>query len=77
MRIKVELSDQLLSKLKVGAKTEGITVNTLIVRSIRDALRKAETTLARRRVRVPVIESTRPGSLYLDNAKIYELIDVP
>jgi hypothetical protein len=77
MRIKVELSNQLLSKLKVRAKKEGITVNTLIVRSIRAAFRKAETTLAPRRVRLPVIESTRPGSLYLDNAKIYELIDFP
>jgi predicted HicB family RNase H-like nuclease len=40
MRIKVELSDQLSSKLKRTAEKEGIAVNTLIVQSIRAPSRR-------------------------------------
>jgi hypothetical protein len=30
-----------------------------------------------RRVKLPVIHSKRPGTLYLDNARIFELIEFP
>ena len=77
MRIKIELSDRLFSKLNRRANKKGITVNALVVKSIRVAIGKAEGIPFRRPVRVPVIESKKPGSLYLDNAKIYELTDFP
>jgi len=51
------------------AHREGATVNALILRSIKAMLSRHKPP--------PVIESKRPGSLQLDNAKIYELIDFP
>jgi len=72
----VDIPDRLYSKLKKKAQREGRTINDLTVFSIRGLLEE-KTTRARRRITPPVIESDRPGSLHLDNAKIYELIDFP
>lgn len=75
MRIKLDIPDKIHSKLLKEADREGVTANDLIVRSIQGML-KDETNPARKR-KPPVIESKRPGSLRLDNAKIFELIDFP
>jgi hypothetical protein len=69
VRIRLDLPAKIQSRLKKMAHREGATVNALILRSIKAMLS--------RRKPPPVIESKRPGSLQLDNAKIYELIDFP
>ncbi len=76
MRIKVEIPDEIFSKLKSRARSEHRSINDLILKSIRSLVGK-NPTKARRRIKLPVIDSDRPGTLHLDNAKIYELIDFP
>ncbi len=68
VRIKLDIPDKIQFSLKKKAHREGVSVNNLILHSI-------EAMLSRRKP--PVIQAKRPGSLPLDNAKIYELIDFP
>jgi hypothetical protein len=63
------------ARLKKKADQEGIPVKDLRVRSTKAKLTDGAKSLSKRRL--PIIESKRPGSLHLDNAKIYELIDFP
>ena len=76
MRIKIEIPDKTYSDLKKDARREHRSINDLILQSIRSALRR-KCASPRRGMRPPIIESNRPGNLYLDNAKIYEPIDFP
>jgi hypothetical protein len=55
------------------ARQDGIAANELIVRSVERML--MEKSAPRRKS--PVIDSDRPGSLHLDNKKIFEIIDFP
>lgn len=75
MRIKVEIPEALYSKLKKRARQEHRSINDLIVKAIGATLGKERVKPSRRIA--PIIDSDRPGSLRLDNAKIYELIDFP
>ena len=76
MKINVEIPDKTYSDLKKHARRKHRSINDLIVQSIRSVLGK-EPVRPRRRIKLPVIDSDRPGSLHLDNQKIYELIDFP
>jgi len=76
VRITLDIPDRTYSKLKRKARRQHRTVGDLIIRSIRGTLKKG-TSRTGRRLELPVIDSDRPGSLDLDNAKIYELIDFP
>lgn len=75
MKITLDIPNKIQAKLLKKAQHEGVSVNDLIVRSIRATLKDEEKPVRGRKP--PVIESNRPGSLHLDNAKIYELIDFP
>jgi hypothetical protein len=76
MKIKVEIPERIYSKLKARARQDHRSVNDLIVKFLRATLEK-EPTKPLHRITPPIIDSDRPGSLRLDNAKIYELIDFP
>lgn len=75
MKIRLDIPDKTVTRLKKRARQEGVAMNYLILRSIEAMLTDAA--MSRPRRRPPVIESKRPGSLHLDNARIYELIDFP
>ncbi len=75
MRTTVDIPDPLYRALKKKAAHEGQSVKELLLRGVELELR-AEPKKNRRR-RPPVIDSDRPGSLDLDNAKIYEIIPFP
>jgi hypothetical protein len=75
MRTTVDIPDPLHRALKRKAAHEGQSVKELILRGIELELR-AEPRKNRRR-KLPIIESDRPGSLKLDNAKIYEINPFP
>jgi hypothetical protein len=76
VRIRLDIPDRTYSKLKKKARRQHRTVADLIIRSVRATLAVKRKPVARR-IRPPVIESDKPGSLDLNNAKIYELIDFP
>jgi hypothetical protein len=68
--------DGLYSKLRQNAKEEGCTVERLIARELEAALSTDRVT-PHRRVKLPIIHSKEPGTLHLDNERIFELIDFP
>jgi len=75
VRFTLDIPVELHSKLLKRAQREDLTVNDFILRSIQ-AMLKDEAKPAGVR-RPPVIDSERPGSLHLDSATIYEIIDFP
>jgi hypothetical protein len=75
MRTTVDIPDPLYRELKGKAASEGRSVKELILRSVEQELRGRR---ARpRRVTLPIVSSKRPGSLKLDNDKIFEIIPFP
>ena len=76
MRTTVDIPDMLYRQLKTRAATEGRSVKELILRGVQDELREGETK-QRRRVKLPIVRSKKPGSVILNNARIYEIIPFP
>jgi hypothetical protein len=76
MRTTVDIPDALYRELKSKAATEGRSVKDMILRGVEDEL-QANPKRRGRRVSLPLVRSKRPGSLLLDNAKVYEIIPFP
>ena len=75
MRTTVDIPDALYKALKKKAAHEGHSVREVVLRGVELELR-AKAAQKRPR-RPPVIDSDKPGTLELDNAKIYEIIPFP
>ena len=72
----MDIPDSLYRRLKSKAAGEGRSVKELILRGVESELHGA----ARRRssyVSLPLVRSKNPGTVYLDNAKIFEIIPFP
>ena len=76
MRTTVDIPDSIYQRLKTRAAQERRSVRELILRGVAGTLRPKKRTV-RRRVRLPIVPSKRPGSLDLDNDKIFEIIPFP
>ena len=76
MRTTVDIPDALYRKLKAKAASQGRSVKELILLGVEQHLDEKRRP-RKRRVTLPIIPSKRPGSLDLDNAKIYEIIPFP
>lgn len=76
MRTTVDIPDSLYRQLKSKAASEGRSVKELILRGVEVELR-GKPRRRSRRVTLPLIRSKNPGSVYLDNDKIFELIPFP
>ena len=72
----VDIPDMLYRQLKTRAATEGRSVKELILRGVQGELREGETK-QRQRVKLPIVRSKKPGSVILNNARIYEIIPFP
>jgi hypothetical protein len=72
----VDIPDPLYRRLKSRAARERRSVKELILRGVEGELepRRRKT---KRKISLPLIRSKRPGSLRLDNAKIFEIIPFP
>jgi hypothetical protein len=75
MRTTVDIPDPLYRALKKKAAHEGHSVKELVLRGVELELRSSPKRRGPRRP--PVIDSDQPGTLNLDNAKIYEIIPFP
>ena len=75
MRTTVDIPDPLYRELKGKAASEGVSVKELILRGVEKELNGRRTRL--RKVTLPLVRSKRPGSVKLDNAKIFEIIPFP
>jgi hypothetical protein len=76
VRTTVDIPDPLYRALKGKAASEGRSVKELILRSVEQEL-KSRRGRSKGRVSLPIVRSKRPGSLDLDNAKIFEIIPFP
>jgi hypothetical protein len=76
MNIKITVPDSLYKQLRKHAAEESITISELVVRAIERYLKEGKQK-SRRRVKLPIVRSKRPGKLKIDNTKIYELISFP
>jgi hypothetical protein len=76
VRTTVDIPDPIYRELKTRAAAEGGTVKQLLLRGaqtvLREPLRKKV-----RRLREPILNKGIPGSLRIDNEKIYDLIGFP
>jgi len=76
MRTTVDIPGPVYRRLKTRAASEGSTAKELILRGVERVLKERKHR-SRRRVRLPIVQSRRPGTVKLDNAKIYEAISFP
>jgi hypothetical protein len=76
MRTTVDIPDAIYRRLKSRAASEGSSVKELILRGTQEVLR-AKPCKSGRRVKLPLIRSKQPGTLELDNEKIFEIISFP
>jgi hypothetical protein len=76
MRTTVDIPDPLYRRLKSRAASEGSSAKELILRGVEQVLKGARRRRGRG-VKLPLVPSKEPGSLHLDNAKIYDLISFP
>jgi hypothetical protein len=76
MSTTVEVPEEKYRVLEALAVTEGTTVKELVLEGV-DGVINARNPKSVRRLRLPLIDSDSPGSLQLDNEKIYDLIGFP
>jgi hypothetical protein len=76
MRTTVDIPDAMYRRLKSRAASEGRSTRALILRGVKEVL-KPTRRKAGGRVSLPIVRSKRPGSVQLDNARIYEIIAFP
>ena len=76
MRTTVDIPDPVYRRLKTRAASEGSSAKELILRGVEQVLKDSRRK-SRRRVKLPIVRSKRPGRVRLDNAKIYEVISFP
>ena len=76
MRTTIDIPDATYRRLKSKAASEGRSVKALLLDAAEVVIGGSRSPAARR-VTLPLVVSKRPGSLRLDNARIYDVIGVP
>ena len=75
MRTTVDIPDSLYRELKGKAAREGRSVKDIVLHAVQLELQAGPKKVTRRKA--PVIKSKNPGTLVLDNDKIFEIIPFP
>jgi hypothetical protein len=75
VRTTVDIPGPLYRELKGKAASEGRSIKELILRGVEQELKGRRTRSTK--VILPIVRSKRPGSVNLDNAKIFEIIPFP
>ncbi|MGD0736333.1 MAG: hypothetical protein ABR976_14365 [Terracidiphilus sp.] len=75
MRTTIDIPEETYRTIKVLAAQRGDTFKELVLEGLEMVKRASQTTS--KRFELPVIRSSRPGSLALDNETIYDLLDLP
>lgn len=76
MRTTVDIPDPLYRRLKTRAASEGSSAKELILRGVKYILKETPRK-SRKRIKLPIIKSKQPGTLELDNDRIFEIISFP
>jgi hypothetical protein len=77
VRTTIDIPASLYQRLKARAANEGSSAKRLILRGVEQVLREKHTAHSRKRIKLPLIASKRPGTVRLDNATIYDIISFP
>jgi hypothetical protein len=76
MRTTVDIPDPVYRRLKSRAASESTSAKELILRGVKHVLKQGPRK-SHKRVKLPIIRSSQPGTLDLDNDKIFEIISFP
>jgi len=76
VRITVDITDSLYRDLKTKAALEGRSVKELILRGVEIELQLTPKR-SRRPVSLPLVRSQQPGTVALDNGRIFEIVPFP
>jgi len=76
MRTTIDVPDTKYRLLKSMAASQGTSVKALVLRGV-DVVLSSRNPPRVRRLKLPLIDSEKPGTLQLDNEKIYDLIGFP
>ena len=76
IRTTIDIPDVMYRRLKPRAAGEGRSAKALILRGVEQIL-KSKSPASRRRVTLPIVKSKRPGTMRIDNARIYDVISFP
>ena len=76
MRTTIDIPDGMYRRLKARAARDGRSVKALILAGAEHVL-TSDDRAPGRSVELPLVRSKRPGSLRLDNARIYDVISFP
>ncbi|MGC9291775.1 MAG: hypothetical protein ACP5EP_03515 [Acidobacteriaceae bacterium] len=76
MRTTVDIPDALYRELKMKAARDGRSIKELVLSSIQVQI-KGHIAPGQKRRRPPAIESKEPGTLKIDNERIYDILGFP
>lgn len=76
MRTTIDIPDAMYRRLRSRAAGEGRSAKALILEGVEQVL-AGKTSPAGRRVKLPIVRSKRPGTMRIDNARIYDIISFP
>jgi hypothetical protein len=76
VRTTIDIPDPMYRRLKARAASQGRSARALILQGVEQLL-MSKTPTTGRKVTLPLVTSKRPGSLKLDNARIYDVISFP
>jgi hypothetical protein len=72
----VDIPDALYRRLKARAAVDGTSAKALILKGVVRVLDDRRP-VPGARVRLPLVATRRPGSIRIDNARIYDVISFP
>ena len=76
MRTTIDIPDRMYQRLKARAASQGQTAKALILQAVEQTL-SSKRRQEKRTIALPLVRSKRPGTLRLDNARIYDVISFP
>ncbi len=75
MRTTIDINDALYKKIKVTAAMSGLTLKEFIARAVEHELETSGPGFERRRVRLPLVPSKKPGSLFINSDDIAAVLE--
>jgi len=76
MRTTIDIPDAMYRRLKARAAGEGRPAKALILEGVEQVL-TTKASAPRPRIKLPIVSSKRPGTMRIDNARIYDIISFP
>jgi hypothetical protein len=74
MRTTIDIPDEVYRRLKVKAASEGRTLREIALRGIEREIHPGGASIPPAKFRIPVIPSSRPGTLNLTNEDIDDIL---